>query len=169
MAGSVPWAAAHFLGYRYASARDGDRNVVPVGGGCLPANLVRGPREPKLVDCSTFLAAVAVYAHAGVVEWDARAYSDLQIMGSDLWSPVDCWVRHGLGDEVDGPVQGWGFYQGWGNGSGHQWAYHGGMGIRLHSSSTGKAGPTWERVEWKGLADRYVDGIRGVELQSVAR
>ena len=120
MAMTVLAAAAHFLGYRYAT-RSAD-NCVPVVRDFLPAGLEQN--GPRLVDCSTFMAALAAYVFAGTVDWDAEAYEDMQVMdASDLWSVVACWVRHGLGSRVPTglnsqgretvlePPQGWAFFQ----------------------------------------------------------
>jgi hypothetical protein len=105
------------------------------------------------------------------VEWDRGAYSDLQIMDpARLWSPLDAWERHGLGTALPAGIacQGWGLYQSWVDTDrirgGHQWAYHGAMNVRVHSSSIGNAGPTWERVPFAELVSKYPAGIRGVEL-----
>lgn len=170
-------AAAHFLGYSYASKGVG--NVFPVVRGCLPPSLLWTPGRARLIDCSTFITALAVYVAKGV-EWDAEAYADMQISHGDpsrLWSPVDAWERHGLGTRVDGPVDGWGLYQSWVDAKatdedgdpisgGHQWAFNGRLGLRLHSTSLGGRGPTMDRgVNWADLEAYYDDGIQGVELK----
>lgn len=174
---SIPEAAAHFLGWRYAK-RSAD-NRFPVVRDCLPTSLLWTPDDAKVIDCSTFAAAVLVYAYADRVTWDAKAYADMQVMDATrLWSCVDAWDRHGLGTPagVSGPAQGWGVYQGWVDdqpeesdgdpiSGGHQWLFHAAMGVRVHSTSVGGVGPTWERVEWSTLVARYRSGIRGVALR----
>ena len=124
---------------------------------------------------STFATALVVYGHQDV-EWDDQFYADAQIKdASRLWSPVDAWARHGVGEVVDGSADGWGLYQAWvddkpaavdgdGISGGHQWLYNARHKIRLHSSS--RAGRvTMDRfVEWGDLADYYKDGIKGVAL-----
>lgn len=173
---SIPEAAAYFLGYRYATISN--LNRLPVVRDCLPGGLIWEPGDAKLIDCSTFVTAVLVYAHADRVKWDQFAYADMQVMNADrLWSCVDAWERHGLGVPA-AMTQGWGAYQGWVDdqpaesdgdpiSGGHQWLYHGGMGVRLHSSSRGSVGPVWERVDWSDLVARYRSGIRGVALSSL--
>ena len=165
---NLPAAAAHFLGYRYAS-RSAD-NRAPVVRGCLPVALAWRPGDDRRVDCSTFISALAVYMAADL-EWDAAAYADMQIMdAARLWSPLDAWARHGIGARMEPgeACQGWGLYQGWADTAavrgGHQWAYHGGMGIRVHASSIGDVGPIWERVAFSSLAGKYRSGIQGVRL-----
>lgn len=186
---SIPTAAAHFLGWRYANTREGEKNRLPVVRDCLPSSLLLKPGQDRLVDCSTFWTAVMVYRHAWV-DWDAEAYPDMQIFDAARpWSPVDAWVRHGLGNDLNlgenahgrravlEPAQGWGAYQGWvdpdlpevdgdGVSGGHQWGYHGGMGVRLHSTSRGSRGPTREHADWGDLLAYYKGGIRGVELRA---
>ena len=177
MSMTIPEAAAHFLGWRYAKS-SGD-NRFPVVRDCLPKSLLWTPGDARLIDCSTFAVAVLVYAYAGRVEWDGNAYADMQVMDAGrLWSSVDAWDRHGLGTPAGAQkvAQGWGVYQGWVDdqpsesdgdpiSGGHQWLYHSGMGVRLHSSSRGGVGPLWERVEWGELVTRYRAGIRGVALR----
>jgi hypothetical protein len=168
-------AGRAFLGWRYAT-KSGD-NRFPTIKGCLPAGLLHKPGDPRLIDCSTFITALACYAFPDT-DWDAQAYADMQIMDATrLWSPVDAWARHGLGTRVeDSPADGWGFYQSWVDdkaaefdgdpiSGGHQWAYHGRLKLRLHSSSRGAVGPTLDRgVTWESLESYYKDGIMGVTL-----
>ena len=162
-------AGRGFLGWRYAT-RSAD-NRFPTIKGCLPAGLLLKPGDARVIDCSTFITALVCYAWPEK-EWDAEAYSDMQIMdASRLWSPVDAWERHSLGTRVDGPADGWGLYQSWVDdqlptiSGGHQWAFHGGLGLRLHSSSRDGRGPTLDRdVSWDALAKYYKAGISGVEL-----
>ena len=186
---SIPEAASHFLGWRYA--RVSSDNRFPVVRDCMPPSLLLSGDDARLIDCSTFVAAVLVYAYADRVEWDATAYADMQIMdASRLWSCVDAWRRHGLGakvpiemiriggrdvEMVTEPAQGWSVYQGWVDdqpaesdgdsiSGGHQWFYNGAMGVRENSTSRGGVGPAWERMEWSTMVGRYKSGIRGVTL-----
>jgi len=187
MAMSVQSAAAYFLGWRYAGSTQ--ENRFPVQQGCIPSTLVINHGQEKRIDCSSFMVALACYAYAGRVQWDADAYSDLQVMDvGRLWSAVDCWERHQLGTRlptlanrhnrptVTTPARGWGFYQAWVDtdpaeidgdpiGPGHQFAYHGGMGVRMHSSSDEGCGPVWERISWAELVEYYAHGIQGIALQ----
>ncbi len=161
-------ASAQFLGWSYAKST-GD-NRFPVIHGPLPSGLLLKPGDDPRIDCSTFMTALVVYANSDV-DFDAEFYADSQIFDAARpWSPVQAWERHGIGTRVDGPVDGWAIYQSWKSldplRSGHQWAYHGGHQLRLHSSSSrGGIGPTMDRgVTWESLAAYYPAGIRGVEL-----
>lgn len=172
---TFPEAAAHFLGYRYAVASKDNR--YPVARGCLPAGLVHKPGQKKLIDCSTFITACVCYMDSGR-DWDQTAYADMQIMDAgSLWSPLDAWERHGVGQAMAaGEMAGqWGIYQSWVDdqaaaidgdpiSGGHQWAYHGGLGIRIHSSSRGATGPTREHVTFNELLKHYKAGVRGVRV-----
>lgn len=188
MAMSVPEAAAHCLGWAYAIKSTDNRFPAPQEP--LPARLLWRPGDRKLIDCSSYLAMIAAYVHADLVDWDPEAYPDMQIMdAARLWSPVDCWERHGLGTRIPTeanrhgyatvvqPAQGWAFYQAWVDiepaevdgdpiGPGHQFAAHGGMGIRIHSSSRGGRGPVREALDWAKLLDYYAHGIQGVALSA---
>ena len=172
---SLPEAAAHFLGYRYAVASQDNR--YPVARGCLPSGLVLQPGDQRRVDCSTFITAVVCYMDAERA-WDQSAYADMQIMdAARLWSPLDAWERHGVGRAmaVGEMAPRWGIYQSWVDdqaaaidgdpiSGGHQWAYHGGLGVRIHSSSRGATGPTREHVAFGDLLKYYKAGVRGVEV-----
>lgn len=161
-------SSAQFLGWSYASTT-GD-NRFPVIREPLPSGLLLKAGDDPRIDCSTFIAALVVYAFPDV-EFDDQYYADAQIFDAARpWSPVEAWARHGIGTRTDGPVDGWAIYQSWRSldplRSGHQWAYHGGLKLRLHSSSSrGGIGPTMDRgVTWDSLSEYYRAGIRGVEL-----
>lgn len=168
-------ASSHFHGFRYAASSADNR--FPVAKSPLPTGLVLKPGDSPLIDCSSFITALAVYGWPGI-EWDGDAYSDMQIFSVDnLWSPVHAWERHGLGKRTEAPANGWGFYQSWiddqfadvdgdGISGGHQWAYSHKLQLRLHSTIKKSAGPTMDRgVTWDSLEKYYKAGIRGVELK----
>lgn len=176
--------SAYFHGYRYAMKSADNR--FPVIKGPLPTSLLWIPAQgygARLIDCSTFIMALAIYCHPDVA-WDDKAYPDGQIMNSArLWSPVDMWIRHGLGrriNEGEAPASGWGFYQSWVDdkpadidgdpiSGGHQWAYHAKKKLRLHSTIRGERGVILERgVKFSDLEKYYKDGIQGVELGKTA-
>jgi len=170
---SFPEAAAHFLGYRYAFATKGHRSRVPVIRDPLPSSLLWEPGMERRIDCSGFITAALAFAYADLVEWDAQAYGEMQVFDAGRpWSPVECWTRHNLGAPLPNNehAQGWGVYQGWVSAEpgsisgGHQWAYHGGMGVRVHSTIRGGIGPIWERAHWEDLVGFYRAGIHGVAL-----
>jgi hypothetical protein len=176
MTQSVPEAVFPFLGYRYA--RVSATNRFPVQRGCLPKSLTLEPGDDRLIDCSSFVTASLVYMHPEI-DWDEQAYDDMQIMdASRLWSPVDAWQRHGVGEALPKKTAApqWGVYQSWvddqlpefdgdGISGGHQWFYHRGLGVRVHSSSRGLVGPTYEHVSWDTLLEKYPASIRGVALR----
>ena len=175
MSQSVPEAVFPFTGFRYAATSADNR--FPVIRGCLPASLELREGDAKLIDCSSYVTASVVYKEPSI-EWDAEAYEDMQIMDAKrLWSPVDCWHRHGLGRLLakNTFADQWGVYQSWvddqlpefdgdGISGGHQWFYHGRLGLRQHSSSRGGIGPTQQHISIEALIAKYPAGIRGVAL-----
>lgn len=169
-------SAAHFIGWKYATSSPDNR--FPLIRGCLPPHLGWKPGDARVIDCSSFITALAVYGFPNV-EWDDDAYGQMQIFSiDDLWSPPQAWSRHGLGRlmEHNEFADGWGFYQSWrdakladedgdGIAGGHQWAFHQRLGLRLHSSSRGGIGPTMDRnVTVEDLLSYYHDGVLGVDL-----
>jgi hypothetical protein len=153
-----------FLGWGYPDTSADNR--LPVIQGHLPAGLLWTGDGVSVVDCSTFANALAAYCTDA--DWDAQAYYDGQVMGADdLWSAPKAWARCGAG-ELMAPgeiADQWGLYQGWGSGFkfGHQWAYHGRLGVRFHSSRS-KGGPRRDRISKADLAAYYKAGIQGVRL-----
>jgi len=167
-------AAAHFSGWDYA--RTTTENKIPQPRAPLPESLVWHPGDRRRVDCSTFAAALVVYAFPDL-ELDPAWYAAVQIMDAGRpWSAPDAWAAYRVGRAVEGlTAPRWGLYQGWADdkpadvdgdpiSGGHQFFFHAGSALRLHASSRAGRVTMDRSVTVEDLKQAYPAGIRGVSL-----